>query len=547
MFHDVTKRRGRDSVWFDTTTQEMEDLFKKFEENGETPVSLDQLYKHLTMGAQLPEKPVVLTFDDNYQGFYDNALPLLKKYKFPAAMFVHTNFVGSKVGRAKMTWDELKELASGDLVTIGSHTQSHPNDITLLTPSDQRTELEQSKKILEDKLGKPVDYFAYPDGKNDSVTQGLVREVGYKMAFTTDHGLAEESPNIAAIHRYVQTKADQAFEDRDNAKDNAPAAVVRMPLKDAPITYEQGRYAGIDMMFIRGGIPSSLRAGVRQGILDFVREANAQAGINGTFFALAAIKETSNEMVGPCFASNEKQWVPDNVPERLEKIRNRPLVVWGPKSIALVPFQGEQMNTEDAARYLMPEFTDAFVAGAWLVHEGKARNEDQLLAFSARDLMDPRRRAFFGVAADGTIVLGASLGSVGSDRLADAAAAAGVQEAVMMDSGFSTSLVYGDKVIASGHSTPTEPSRPVPHAIVLTGKLAIDPATISIPQPPAEPRRKRRKKKKVEEAPVDAPAPDVTITPDGAAPSDSPVPKDAGGDPGAKGDPGSKGDPSSQP
>ncbi|MFX8797768.1 phosphodiester glycosidase family protein, partial [Acinetobacter baumannii] len=77
---------------------------------------------------------------------------------------------------------------------------------------------------------------------------------------------------------------------------------------------------------------------------------------------------------------------------------------------------------------------------------------------------DPRRRAFFGVAADGTIVLGASLGSVGSDRLADAAAAAGVQEAVMMDSGFSTSLVYGDKVIASGHSTPTEPSRPVPHA-----------------------------------------------------------------------------------
>ncbi|MFX8581837.1 phosphodiester glycosidase family protein, partial [Acinetobacter baumannii] len=88
------------------------------------------------------------------------------------------------------------------------------------------------------------------------------------------------------------------------------------------------------------------------------------------------------------------------------------------------------------------------------MHQGKPRSEEQMMAFGARDAMQPRHRAFFGTTQDGQIVLGASQDSVSSEKLAEAAADAGVYEAVMMDSGFSTSLVYGDKVIASGHSTP---------------------------------------------------------------------------------------------
>lgn len=520
MFHDVIAERGRGSVWFDCSAEEFETMMQRFKSENIQPISLDQLYDHLTKGAPTPAKAIVLTFDDNYQGFYDNALPILKKYGYPAAMFVHTNYVGDKThGRPKMDWPTLKELSKGTLVTIGSHTLSHPDDITKIPEADQVREITESKKVLEDQLGKPVPYFAYPDGKNDAATQAIVKQAGYKMAVTMHNGPSEESPNIFAIDRYVHTKLDKALETAQDAADNAPAAVVDMSLRDAPLTYETGKYAGVQMAFIKGGAPASRRSPSRQGVLEFMHDAGASAGINGTFFAMAAISGTSNEMVGPCFTSNERVWVPDLNHDRLDKIRNRPMVVWGPRKFGIFPFQGDQMNAEDPIRNFMPDFTDAFVAGAWVVHDGVARTRDQMEAFSARDMMDPRRRAFFGIMRDGSIVLGASLGSVGTDKLAEAAAAAGVKEALMMDSGFSTSLVYGDKVVASGHSTPTTPSRPVPHAIVLTGSLATDPNAIAIPQPePEKPRKRKKRKTRKEKTDVQVPAaPDISV-------SASPVP-----------------------
>ncbi len=347
MFHDVIKERGAGSVWFDCSVDEFETMMASFETEHIQPISLDQLYDHLTKGATIPEKSIVLTFDDNYQGFFDNALPILQKHNYPAAMFVHTNFVGDTThGRPKMDWPTLKELVKGKLVTIGSHTLSHPDDITKIPEADQQREITESKSILEGQLGIKIDYFSFPDGKNDPATQAIVKQAGYKLAVTMQNGPAEESPNIFAINRYVHTKYEKAWEDREKAYNDAPAAVVQQSIKDAPIQYETGDHAGVKLALIKGGIPSSRRSPSRQGVLEFMHDAGASAGINGTFFAMAAIKGTSNEMVGPCFTSNEKVWVPDLVPDRLAKIKDRPMVVWGPRKIGIFPFQGGQMNSE---------------------------------------------------------------------------------------------------------------------------------------------------------------------------------------------------------
>ena len=494
MFHDVVPKRNKDTVFFDCSEAEVQKILDWIAEQKLTPISLDQLYDHLTGKKPAPPNSIVLTFDDDYQGFFDIAYPLLKEKKFPCAMFVHTDYVGSTKGRAKMAWPTLETLVKDGLVTIGSHTLSHPDDITLLTQTDQEKEISESKKVLEDKLKIKIDYFAYPDGKNDPISQNFVKSAGYKMAFTVENGPAEESPSIYTVNRYIQTRYEKALEDCKAAMDNAPVSVVEQPLKAAPITYEKGIRSSVDMSFIRGGTPQTRRSEARQGVLDFMKESQTVAGINGTFFALADVNGTSNEMVGPVFSSNEKAWVKDLVPERIAKIHNRPMVVFGPTKIAFFPFCAS-MNNEEPIRNFMPDFTDAFVAGVWLIHEGKARSEDEMMEFGARDAMQPRHRAFFGTTQDGQIVLGASQDSVSAEKLASAAAEAGVYEAVMMDSGFSTSLVYGDKVIASGHSTPTEPSRPVPHAIVLSGTLAQDPSTIKVPQPDESTKPRRRRKK----------------------------------------------------
>ena len=479
MYHDIVKEKGgKGGVYFDCSKAEFADHMKYLEEIGATPISLEMLQKHLTRGEAVPERAVVLTFDDNYQGFWDNAYPLLKEKNYPAAMFVHTSYVGDKKGpHPKMSWDQLKKLDAGGIVTVASHTQTHPDDMAKLPLDKQETELSQSKAILEQQLGHAIPYFAYPVGKGDEQTVQAARSAGYTMAFMIDNGPAEESPDILRIHRYLHTKIKDAFADCEAAQKNAPAAIVQNNIVQTPVVLDVQTYAGVKLGMVKGGTPATVRAlGPRQSVGEFIAEtqprapegASVVAGMNGTFFADAALRGSSNMMIGPCLAGNEGVFYPEDNAYRLQKLRNRPLVLIGPTQTAFLPFE-TYMNNEASLKTVMPDATDIFLAGAWIVHEGTARTRKQMEAYSARDFNDPRRRAFFGIMENGEVVLGGSLDVVTTEKLAKAAQAAGVREAVLMDSGFSTSIVYDNKIIVTGHTAKNLPSRPVPHAVVVLG------------------------------------------------------------------------------
>jgi len=471
MYHDIIAKRGPKSVWFDCTTAQFTAQMDYLKEQGANPISLLQLHKHLARGEALPDNAIVLTFDDNYQGFYDNAYPILKEHNWPSAMFVHTNYVGDQTSdHPKMTWETLKQLDKEGLVTIASHTMSHPEDITKLSPDQQEQELAGSKQALELKLGHTVPYFAYPDGKQDQTTRELTRKVGYTMAFTIDNGPVEESPDILKLNRYIHTRLKKAWADCQAAKSTA-AFYEQALAPETPVHLEVKEYAGIPIGLVRGGVPVSRRAPVRQSVGDFVEQASAVAGINGTFFADARLIGTGTTLIGPSYTSLDTEFQPEIDQYRLTRIGNRPIVMWGPKQIAIFPFQAGTMNSQEVFKTYMPDYTDIFLAGAWIVHNGKARTEEELTPCAAGDFQDTRRRAFFGVTAKGEVVLGATLTVVSSTKMAEAAAEAGVQEAVLLDSGFSTSLVYDKKIIVTGHTDKNLPSRPVPHAIVITGTL----------------------------------------------------------------------------
>ena len=205
------------------------------------------------------------------------------------------------------------------------------------------------------------------------------------------------------------------------------------------------------------------------------RTPGSVAGINGGFFAMAAIASTDNQMVGPVKVAAQPAVTPDLDETRFEKLHNRPVVMWGKSKFAIVTYNPQIMTLDDNFKAFMPDITDTFLAGVWLVHSNVARTKEEMKVFSSKDIQDPRRRAFLGIMPDGQIVIGASRQSCSSAQLAEGIAAAGIEEAVLLDSGFSTSLVYGEKIMASGHSTAAQPSRPVPHAIVLKGDL--DPAS----------------------------------------------------------------------
>lgn len=467
MYHNVV---DKPRVWFDCTIGEFKRDLDEITQKGFAVLSLDQLYDHLTKGTPVPARSVVITFDDNYQGVFDNALPLLRQRKFPAAVFVHTAYVGGQTGWPKMTWDELKELKREGLITIGAHTVTHPPDLKILPPDTQRQELVDSKKTIEEHLGCEIPYMAYPDGSNDSTTQQLARDAGYKMSFTMEGTAAEGSPNILCVGRYEAKKFEKALEQQTEELASGQVSIADLPIKKAPISCEAGRYGATKLVLLKGGTPVSVLASGRKTVGDFVAENQAVAGINGTFFVMAAIASDDNRLIGPSRPSSPGIFMPDSDPYRLSKLVDRPMVLWGPTRFAIVPFQPGAMNQETIFKEFMPDYTDAFLAGAWIVHEGTPRTEDQMAPYASQDIMDPRKRAFFGVTKDGEVICGASQGSITTVDLAAAAAAAGAVEAVLLDSGFSTSVVFDGQILVSGHSSIDNPSRPVPHAIVLQGE-----------------------------------------------------------------------------
>ncbi|MBB6051280.1 polysaccharide deacetylase family protein [Armatimonas rosea] len=488
MYHDIVATKKQKTVFFDCTADEFKDQIAYLEKQGAQFISVEQLQRHLVRGDEVPEKAVLLTFDDNYLGFYKNAYPLLKEKKIPSVMFVHTAFVGNTKGpHPKMSWETLKQLDSEKLVTIGSHTVTHPGEFEKLPLDVQQTELADAKQLLEAQLGHPVTQIAYPEGRGDAQTFALAQQIGYTLGFTVENGPAEQSPSILAVNRYIHTRLQKAWEECQRITVEAPAAVFERDLAETPVRLETGTYDGIKLVLVKGGRPLTVRATDtgRKSVGEFIRDTpNTVAGMNGTFFVNADLRSVDNALIGPCRTQIENAFFADEDKLRMPRIWNRPLVVWGPKKIAIVPFNPYANNDEVSLLSLMPNMSDVFLGGAWIVHDGVARTKKEIGPYAARDFNDPRKRAFFGVTDKGEPVLGATMEVITTEMMAKGAAAAGVHEAVLMDSGFSTSIVYDGKIIATGHTAKDLPSRPVPHAILLSGTLQqpTDPDTLTILQ-----------------------------------------------------------------
>lgn len=465
MYHDVLPSRTREALWYDSTTAEFTKDIEKLTAWGATFVSMDDVHAAMTSDRPLPPRAVAITFDDNYQGFYDNAWPLLAERQIPVMMYVHTDFVGSSQGRQKMTWDTLKELLKSGHFSVGSHTESHPEDFSKLSEIEQDSELQGSKEKLESNLGIKVKHLSWPIGKYSQTSIDLAKKHGYLSGVTMESGIAWQSKSLFELNRYNPVKLDQAMADAEREEAD-PVGYVELTITPGPVFKELDRVGRVPLSLVRGGKPESVLVPGRESVGDLVNNFGGVAGINGGFFQIAALRSTDNRMIGPSLSSNMGMWFPDPEPTRVAKLTNRPMVVFTDTKVAIFPFRAP-FNRLDAVEREIPGLKDAFVAGAWLVHNGKARTKEQITAFGAQDVMDFRRRAFIGWDSDGRLVIGACTDSHTSERFARALEQKGIVEAVLLDSGFSTSVIFGQEVLASGHSTPDKPSRPIPHAIII--------------------------------------------------------------------------------
>lgn len=166
-------------------------------------MSLEEIADELDRGRPLPRRSVAITFDDGYEETHAVAWPLLKRFGFPSAVFLATAEVGSK---GFVSWPQIAEMARQGM-TIGSHTTHH--SYLPVVPSERLPlELAESKRVIEERLGRPIHFLSYPVGGFTEEVQHIARQAGYRAACTTNRLSPSGAADRFALRRIKVTERD---------------------------------------------------------------------------------------------------------------------------------------------------------------------------------------------------------------------------------------------------------------------------------------------------------------------------------------------------
>ena len=144
------------------------------------------------------QRKILLTIDDGFLSFYENAWPILKEKKIPFILFVSTREIGAF---NYMTWDQIKEIGKEDFVEIGNHSHTHEY---LVDENNEfiKKDIEKSISIFKKNLGKNSDFFSYPFGEYSIDFKNIIKDLNFKYAFGQHSGVMDETKDLYELPRY---------------------------------------------------------------------------------------------------------------------------------------------------------------------------------------------------------------------------------------------------------------------------------------------------------------------------------------------------------
>ncbi len=241
---------------------------------------------------------------------------------------------------------------------------------------------------------------------------------------------------------------------------------------DRPINTERKTLHDIPFVFVSGGRLTTVHAPRPDQVAKIVERNQVEAGVDGAFFMMH--RSSSNQLVGPSLSRTDNLFHKGTAYEVIKSV-GRPLVLMDKDTVKFIPFDSRRHNSLEGLQNELPTVTDAFIAAGWLVQN---RQPQTLASFGNLYKADePRYRAFWGFDSEGKPKLGISTKNISAVKLGEILVEEGWQEAVMVDSGQSTSLAYQGKSLVPGYKP-----RPVPHVV---GLLPPKPKLIEVnnPQP----------------------------------------------------------------
>jgi peptidoglycan/xylan/chitin deacetylase (PgdA/CDA1 family) len=207
-YHSISPGGTEHFVKFTLPPEMFTRHMKLISDQGYTPITVADYARKISTPASLPEKPVIITFDDGFADFYISALPILQEFHFLATLFVVTSDMEGtstwlkpegEEDREMLTWSRLSEVQKAG-IECGSHSQTHIH-LDTAKPEITRREISRSKEILEQKLGSQVYTIAYPYGHYTKATRRMVIEAGYFAACAVRNVMSHTNDDLFGLAR----------------------------------------------------------------------------------------------------------------------------------------------------------------------------------------------------------------------------------------------------------------------------------------------------------------------------------------------------------
>ncbi len=232
MYHSILRSTNTHGNYIISEAAFESDL-KYLKDNGYTTVVMQDLIDYVHSGKALPEKPVVLTFDDGYFNNYSYAFPLLQKYKSKAVLSIigyytdlYTKTPDENPSYSHVTWKDVKKMMESGLVEMQNHSYNlHTTDKGRNGSKKKKGEsAAQYKAMLTEDLGKLQDSFkanvnytpntfTYPFGSVSNASFDIIKEMGFKASLSCESGMntiTRDPESLYMLKRYLRTPKKSA-------------------------------------------------------------------------------------------------------------------------------------------------------------------------------------------------------------------------------------------------------------------------------------------------------------------------------------------------